>query len=85
MRRAFANKEESLIEQTFINAIDILHPLYSKTIKRNRMNVSQIWSKFNQNNKMGLEEFKAMIAFYLGLELTLDEANVLLNYIRDKV
>jgi hypothetical protein len=43
------NKEESLVDVIFINAEDILHPLYVKTIKRSRMQVSQLWSKHSRS------------------------------------
>ena len=67
LRNAFANKEASLLDVPYIEVNDILHPLYTKTIKRMRMRSIDLWNKDQRGNKFGINEIKSMFDYHLGI------------------
>lgn len=67
LRNAFKNKEESLVDNPIVGIYDILLPMYTKVIKRMRVQPAQIWTQFSKSAKVGLEEFESILAFYLSI------------------
>jgi Ca2+-binding EF-hand superfamily protein len=65
LRNAFKNKEQSLISIPIVGLNDMLLPLFTKAIKRMRVQPAKIWETFNRSGKIGSDELTSMLGFYL--------------------
>ena len=83
LRNAFANKEAALVDVPFINANDLLLPLFTKAHNVDHIPNSRLWSKFSREGKMQVEELCNLLVWVLQIEPILSEQLVLKTYISD--